>query len=85
MGEKGVKIISRMSRDDFYWNIIKGVAKSHEFSTLVVGGPAALTDDEKAFLRNSLISVGIDRSQLETDEDLADVATEIAGRSVTLK
>lgn len=81
----GVEIVRDMSRDDFYQNIIRGVARTHEFSTLIVAGPSALTETEKDLLRNGLSGVGITHDMTASDYDLTEVAIEIAGRSVTLK
>lgn len=81
----GVEIVRDMSRDDFYQNIIKGVARTHEFSTLIVAGPSALTEAEKDLLRNELSGTGITHDMTATDYDLTEVAFEIAWRSVTLK
>lgn len=86
MGEKtGVDIIREMNRDDFYQYIIKGIARTYEFSALIVSGPHALSGQEKDFLRSGLSSAGITHDMVATDYDLTEVAIEIAGRSVTLK
>ncbi|MBQ3445959.1 hypothetical protein IJG29_04555 [Candidatus Saccharibacteria bacterium] len=85
MDNAGVNIIRGMTRDEFYQNIVKGVAKTSEFSALVVAGPARLLDSERNTLRKQLAEAGIPYDATVTDEDLIDIAVVIAGRSVTLR
>ena len=84
-GKTIMEIIQEMPRNDFYLNFIKGVAKTPEFSCLVVAGPAAMTKKEKETLKKAFVRAGIKPEMIATNRGLSDIAVAITIRSVTLR
>ena len=75
----------RSSDSGLMRSYLRGPARLSEFSTIIVAGASALTVSEKKTIRNALAESGIPLSLTESDDDLQDVAIEIAGRSVELR
>lgn len=82
---QGVKIINAMSREDFHQKVVRGFGRSNLFGGLVSFGAKNLSLEEKQAIRTELLAIGIPLALTESDEDLDDIASAIAGRSVSLR
>ena len=77
----GVTVIEAMSRKEFRKKMVKGVAKTPEFSQLMSSGIETMTATEKNWLRINLNKAGVGFKYTGTDNELRCVAFAIANRA----
>jgi len=82
---QGVEIINAMSREDFHQKVIRGFGRSNAFGGLVSFGAKNILPEERQQIRAELANIGIPLALTESDKDLDDIASAIAGRSVSLR
>ncbi len=81
--EKIIAQINSMSKEEFYLKIIRGIAKSAEFSKLVTFGADDLSEEEKKYLCGMLEKAGVCMgSGTLNDDNISKIANTITTRAV---
>lgn len=57
--EQFYKLLSEMSKEEFYVKVIQGVGTSHEMSKVIAGGVGILEPEEKEHLVELLCELGV--------------------------
>ena len=83
--KSGIDYINSMSRDDFYYKVVKGIARTRDFGFIETFFASNSSENIKTNVKKALIEIGVPAESMQTDFDLDMVVGAIAGRSVELR
>lgn len=80
-----VRFLKEMSRENFYEKIVKGVAKSEEFGSLVSFGAKNMSPAERETLAEEFSKIAPELSGKKSDDTWDDIACTIIDRAGKLR